>query len=156
MVCSNLKFVTCHAIIIIAVLSPWYFVKIRPFDFKTPSLNELIVSFLKLTFWTNGTKFMVLIGHFQKTSANVTFVLSGLLAGSAPNLVHKCDLLIRLERDVTPVLECSKWLTTYYGAFEFPCELKGTKNNSVLYTGRNLSFALIIMFATHCSGSTNS
>ncbi len=76
----------------------------------------------------------------QKTSANVTFVMSGLLAGSSPKLVHKCELLVRLERDIEPVLVCSKWLTTYYGAFEFPCDFEGM---STIYWPE-LKFALII------------
>lgn len=59
------------------------------------------------------------------------FKLDGRLAASADKKVHHCEVSVLVE--TAPELgssdqdphNCSKWITTYYGAFQDPCTLPG-------------------------------
>jgi len=61
----------------------------------------------------------------------VQFKLDGRLAASADKKVHQCEVSVLVE--TAPELSssdqdphnCSKWITTYYGAFQDPCTLPG-------------------------------
>ena len=67
----------------------------------------------------------------QGERAEVRFKLSGVLAMHLSSAHHKCDLRIHVEtapkmfKKVQKLPVCSRWIKTYWGAFENPCKQKG-------------------------------
>ena len=59
------------------------------------------------------------------------FRLEGRLAVSAEKKVHKCEVSVEVETapdiggsSLAPH-NCTKWINTYYGAFQHPCTVAG-------------------------------
>lgn len=67
----------------------------------------------------------------QLSEQSVQFRLDGRLAVGAEKKVHKCEVSVEVETapDISSSSpaphNCTKWINTYYGAFQHPCTVAG-------------------------------